>query len=57
MTTGMVRGPNAVKPRSSSDTEGEVQRVLGKLESGGNDIKIMRLMANSPNAFYGFDGV
>jgi hypothetical protein len=54
MTTGMVRGPNAVKPRSSSDTEGEVQRVLGKLESGGNDIKIMRLMANSPNAFRPF---
>jgi alkylhydroperoxidase family enzyme len=50
----MVRGQNAVKPRSSSDTEGEVQRVLGKLEAGGNDIKIMRLMANSPNAFRPF---
>ena len=54
MTTGMITGPNAVVPRSSSDTDGEVQRVLGKLEAGGNDIKIMRLMANSPNAFRPF---
>lgn len=54
MTTGMITGPNAVEPRSSADTEGEVQRVLSKLEEGGNDIKIMRLMANSPNAFRPF---
>lgn len=54
MSYGMVTGANAVLPRTSADTEGEVQRVLGKLEAGGNDIKIMRLMANSPQAFRPF---
>lgn len=37
--------------RSSADTEGDVSRVLAKLESTGNDLKINRLLANSSAAF------
>jgi hypothetical protein len=37
--------------RSSSDTEGDVKRVLSKLEPTGHDLKINRVMANSSAAF------
>jgi 4-carboxymuconolactone decarboxylase len=37
--------------RSSADTEGDVQRVLSKLESSGHDLKINRVLANSSAAF------
>jgi hypothetical protein len=37
--------------RSSSDTEGDVKRVLSKLEPSGHDLKINRVMANSSAAF------
>lgn len=40
--------------RSSGDTEGEVQRVLGKLEGRGTDLTVVRMMANSANAFRPF---
>lgn len=40
--------------RSSSDTGGDVQRVLTKLESTGQDQVILRLVANSPNVFRPF---
>lgn len=41
-------------PRSSADTGGDVQRVLGKLEARGLDELIVRLVANSPNVFRPF---
>jgi len=40
--------------RSSADTEGDVQRVLGKLEARDLDELIVRLVANSPNVFRPF---
>ncbi len=40
--------------RSSKDTEGDVQRVLAKLEARGLDETIVRLVANSPNVFRPF---
>lgn len=40
--------------RTAADTEGEVQRVLGKLEARGNDLGIVRAVANSPNGFRPF---
>lgn len=35
-----------VRRRSSADTVGDVQRVLGKLESSGRDLAIVRAAAN-----------
>jgi alkylhydroperoxidase family enzyme len=46
-------GP-ALQPRSSADTEGDVQRILGKLESTGNDLRVVRYVANSSTAFRPF---
>lgn len=40
--------------RTSADTEGEVQRVLAKLESNGKDLTISRLVANSSAVFRPF---
>jgi hypothetical protein len=40
--------------RTSRNTEGEVQRVLGKLENSELDLPINRLMANSEAAFRPF---
>jgi 4-carboxymuconolactone decarboxylase len=40
--------------RSSSDTDGEVQRVLAQMEEGKTNLKIIRLMANAPHAFRPF---
>jgi 4-carboxymuconolactone decarboxylase len=40
--------------RSSADTEGDVQRILGKLESTGNDLRVVRYVANSSTAFRPF---
>ena len=61
--TGVDFGPDLVKLadqrialplRSSADTEGEVARVLGKLEESGNDLRILRLLANSNGMFRPF---
>jgi alkylhydroperoxidase family enzyme len=41
-------------PRTSRDTEGEVKRVLGKLEAAGVDLLATRLVANSSNSFRPF---
>lgn len=41
-------------PRSAADTEGEVQRVLGKLEDRGQALTISRLLANATTAFRPF---
>jgi 4-carboxymuconolactone decarboxylase len=43
-----------VPRRSSADTGGEVARVLAKLEAGGNDLTITRIVANMPGAFRPF---
>jgi 4-carboxymuconolactone decarboxylase len=40
--------------RTSADTDGEVQRVLSKLEPKGNNLKVIRLLANAPNGFRPF---
>jgi len=40
--------------RSSADTEGDVQRVLGKLEASGQDMTVLRIMANEPKLFRPF---
>ena len=37
--------------RTVDDTEGDVQRVLSKLDSSGNNKKILRVLANSPSTF------
>lgn len=40
--------------RTSRDTEGDVARVLGKLEASGRDLTILRVMANSAGTFRAF---
>jgi len=40
--------------RTAADTEGDVQRVLEKLEATGQNQTILRLVANSPNVFRPF---
>jgi 4-carboxymuconolactone decarboxylase len=48
-------GPGPLlQPRSSTDTEGDVQRVLGKLETRGTNLTVVRMIANSANAFRPF---
>jgi alkylhydroperoxidase family enzyme len=47
-------GVTPLRFRSSADTEGEVRRVLGKLEATGHDLPISRLLANAPAAFRPF---
>lgn|GEM_PF-4530592 len=37
-------------PRTSADTDGEVQRLLGKLEQAGRGELIVQLVANAPSA-------
>lgn len=44
-------GTHRLTPRSSHDTEGDVQRLLDKLEQANGDNLITRLLANSPNGF------
>lgn len=41
----------AIPRRTSADTEGEVSRVLGKLEASGQDLTILRMLANAPGVF------
>ena len=52
----MTLSPNHEKlsRRTSADTEGEVQRVLRKLEETGQDLTILRLVANSSHVFRPF---
>lgn len=40
--------------RAAADTEGDVRRVLEKLEATGQNQTILRLVANSPNVFRPF---
>lgn len=40
--------------RTSADTTGEVSRVLAKLEQSGQDLTILRLLANDASAFRPF---
>lgn len=40
--------------RSSADTDGEVSRVLAKLEASNSDKKLYRVLANSPTLFRPF---
>jgi alkylhydroperoxidase family enzyme len=40
--------------RTAADTEGDVQRVLAKLEETGNANKLFRVLANSTTAFRPF---
>lgn len=40
--------------RTSGDTTGDVARVLTKLEGSGNDLTVLRLLANSPKVFRPF---
>ena len=40
--------------RAAADTEGEVQRILEKLEATDQNQTILRLVANSPNVFRPF---
>lgn len=47
-------GHSGLPYRTSSDTEGDVARILGKLEAGGKDLAIIRLVANSPGMFRPF---
>lgn len=44
----------SVPRRSAADTEGEVQRVLTKLEGNGQDLTILRIVGNSAHAFRPF---
>src|SRR3984957_21092134 len=41
-------------PLRSEDADGEVERVLSKLEASGNDLKILRVLANAENVFRPF---
>jgi 4-carboxymuconolactone decarboxylase len=40
--------------RSSADTDGDVARLLGKLEANGSALTILRYVANATNAFRPF---
>ncbi|MDQ1396411.1 MAG: 4-carboxymuconolactone decarboxylase [Acidimicrobiaceae bacterium] len=40
--------------RTAADTAGDVQRVLGKLEASQKNLKVIRVLANSPSAFRPF---
>jgi hypothetical protein len=40
--------------RASTDTTGDVQRVLSKLEPKGNDLKVLRVLANASAGFRPF---
>lgn len=40
--------------RTAADTEGSVAKVLSKLEASGQDLTVLRLLANSPTVFRPF---
>jgi len=50
------RPPNhaSLTRRSSADTDGDVGRILGKLERGGFDYTVVRILANSAPVFRPF---
>jgi alkylhydroperoxidase family enzyme len=43
-----------IPQRTSNDTTGDVQRLLAKLEAGGKDIRIIRMVANWAPGFRAF---
>jgi len=47
------RSPNHAQlpRRSAADLAGDAQRVMGKLEATGQDLTILRLIANAPHSF------
>jgi hypothetical protein len=52
--TSLSANHHHVPRRSAADTEGDVARVLAKLEATGQDLTILRLVANSGHAFRPF---
>jgi 4-carboxymuconolactone decarboxylase len=43
-----------LRQRTTDDTEGDVQTILGRLETTSNALKVVRLIANSPTVFKPF---
>lgn len=50
----MTRTEGEINFRSSKDTAGKTQQIMGKLEESGNINDMIRLLANSPNGFRPF---
>jgi len=50
----MTRAEGEIHFRSSQDTTGKTQQILGKLEESRNINSMIRLLANSPNGFRPF---
>ncbi|MFO1188871.1 MAG: hypothetical protein U1E97_04625 [Alphaproteobacteria bacterium] len=50
----MTRSGGEIHFRSSQDTTGKTQQILGKLEESRNINTMIRLLANSPNGFRPF---
>lgn len=46
--------PSEIRPRTAADTDGDVARVLGKLEARGSALAVARYVANSSAAFRPF---
>jgi alkylhydroperoxidase family enzyme len=41
-----------LRPRSAADTEGKNREILAALEARGEDLVVLRLLANSPNGLF-----
>jgi alkylhydroperoxidase family enzyme len=44
----------SIPRRTAADTEGDVHRILGKLEATGQNMTVLRIMANEPKLFRPF---
>ena len=44
----------SLRARTVGDTTGDVQKLLGRLQESGNALRVVRLLANSDNAFKPF---
>lgn len=51
IVTGPSSGIGATPRRTAADTEGEVQRILAKLEAQHQSLTVLRVIANSPALF------
>lgn len=51
MATDRPPNHSQLPRRSAADLSGEAQRVMGKLEATGQDLTILRLIANAPHSF------
>jgi alkylhydroperoxidase family enzyme len=47
----IVMNHESIPRRTSADTQGDVARVLSKLESSGQDLTVLRILANAPAVF------